>query len=104
METTSQSSDSRLAYPAPMDFLLWMAGGGSIYPGEEITILDKHNTTALAAWDKPVLFGKGHWEVVGWLRGAGHKVGAVAAGLVPERAVAIPRILTLRYLLWCGRA
>ncbi|MEP6601053.1 MAG: hypothetical protein ABJB49_04505 [Nitrospirota bacterium] len=32
--------------------------------GEEITIMDKHKTTALAEWDKPVLFGKGHWEVV----------------------------------------
>jgi hypothetical protein len=45
-------------------FLLWMWGGGSICPGEEIIILDKHKTTALAEWNKPVLFGKGHWEVV----------------------------------------
>jgi len=32
-----------------MDFLLWMAGEGSICPGEEITILDKHKTTALGS-------------------------------------------------------
>jgi hypothetical protein len=44
-------------------FLL-LVGQGSLCTGEEVIILDKDKTTALAEWDKPVLFGKGHWEVV----------------------------------------
>jgi hypothetical protein len=44
-------------------FLL-LGGHGSLCIGEEVIVLDKHKTTALAEWDKPVLFGKGHWEVV----------------------------------------
>jgi len=44
--------------------LIWLVGGGSVCLGEEIIILDKHKTEALGEWDKPVLFGKGHWEVV----------------------------------------
>jgi hypothetical protein len=44
-------------------FLL-LVGQGALCTGEEVIILDKDKTTALAEWDKPVLFGKGHWEVV----------------------------------------
>jgi len=43
---------------------LWLVGQGSLCTGEEVIILEKHKTTSLAEWDKPVLFGKGHWEVV----------------------------------------
>jgi hypothetical protein len=44
-------------------FLL-LVGQGSPCAGEEVIILDKYKTRALAEWDKPVLFGKGHWEVM----------------------------------------
>jgi hypothetical protein len=44
--------------------LIWLVGGGAISTGEEVIILHKHKTEALAEWDKPVLFGKGQWGVV----------------------------------------
>jgi hypothetical protein len=40
-------------------FLLWMAGGGSICPGEEIIILGKHKTEALAEWGQTSSLWKG---------------------------------------------
>ena len=48
----------------PLAVLILLVGGGAISTAEEVIILDKGKTTALAEWDKPVLFGKGHWEVV----------------------------------------
>ena len=44
--------------------LIWVGGEGSICSGEEVIILDKAKTEALAEWDKPVLFGSGSWKVV----------------------------------------
>ena len=47
-------------------FLAMLIGmiGGSVCTGEEVIILDKHKTQALAEWNKPVLFGTGNWKVV----------------------------------------
>ena len=45
--------------------LISAAGVASLYAGEEVIILGKGKTQALAEWDKPVHFGKGSWEVVG---------------------------------------
>jgi hypothetical protein len=44
--------------------LIWVVVAGSPCTGEEVVILDKRKTEALAEWDKPVLFGKGIWKVV----------------------------------------
>jgi len=44
--------------------LIGVGGEGSICRGEEVIVLDKRKTEALAEWDKPVLFGKGDWKVV----------------------------------------
>jgi hypothetical protein len=44
--------------------LIGVGGAGSICAGEEVIVLDKRKTEALAEWDKPVLIGKGDWKVV----------------------------------------
>jgi hypothetical protein len=44
--------------------LVGLVGGGSLCTGEEVIVLDKHKTEALAEWDKPVLFGSSNWKVV----------------------------------------
>jgi hypothetical protein len=44
--------------------LVGMLGGGSLCTAEEVIILDKRKTGALADWDKPVLFGSANWKVV----------------------------------------
>jgi hypothetical protein len=50
--------------PLSLAVLIWLVRGGAISTGEEVIILGKHKTEALAEWDKPVLFGKGSWQVV----------------------------------------
>ena len=50
--------------PISLAMLIGMVGEGSLCSGEEVIILDKHKTAALAEWDKPVLFGSGNWKVV----------------------------------------
>ena len=44
--------------------LIGALGVGSLYAAEEIIILGKGKTQALAEWDKPVHFGTGMWQVV----------------------------------------
>jgi hypothetical protein len=39
-------------------------GVGSLYAGDDVIILGKGKTQALAEWDKPVHFGTGSWNVV----------------------------------------
>jgi hypothetical protein len=50
--------------PISAAMLIGMVGGGSICIGEEVIILNKYKTEALAEWDKPVLFGTGNWKVL----------------------------------------
>ena len=48
----------------PLAVLILLVGGGAISTAEEVIILGKHKTEALAEWDKPVLYGNGNWKVV----------------------------------------
>jgi hypothetical protein len=50
--------------PISAAMLIGMVGAGSICIGEEVIILNKYKTEALAEWDKPVLFGTGNWKVL----------------------------------------
>jgi Protein of unknown function (DUF3047) len=50
--------------PLYLVFLIGAVGVGSLYAGEEVIILGKGKTQALAEWDKPVHFGTGNWKVV----------------------------------------
>ena len=50
--------------PLFLAMLIGMTGGGSLCSGEEVIVLGKQKTEALAEWDKPVLFGSGNWKVV----------------------------------------
>jgi hypothetical protein len=44
--------------------LIAAVGVGSLYAGDDVIILGKGKTQALAEWDKPVHFGTGSWNVV----------------------------------------
>src|SRR5512144_919542 len=50
--------------PLYIAILIGALGFGSLYAGEEVIILGKGKTQALAEWDKPVHFGTGIWKVV----------------------------------------
>ena len=44
--------------------LIGAVGVGALFAGEQVIILGKGKTQALAEWDKPVHYGKGIWKVV----------------------------------------
>jgi hypothetical protein len=48
----------------PVYLAILIGAVGVVYAGEEVIILGKGKTQALAEWDKPVHFGTGNWQVV----------------------------------------
>jgi hypothetical protein len=69
--------------------LMGAVGAGSLHAGEEVIILGKGKTDALAEWDKPVHFGTGNWKVVGDAEDQAIKLRADSSSFALEKSITV---------------
>jgi hypothetical protein len=85
--------------PICLALLTGAVGVGSLYAGEEVIILGKGKTQALAEWDKPVHFGTGIWEVVDDAEHQAIKLRTESSSFALEKSITVDLKQT-PYLEW----
>ena len=85
--------------PICLALLTGAVGVGSLYAGEEVIILGKGKTQALAEWDKPVHFGTGIWEVVDDAEHQAIKLRTESSSFALEKSITVDLRQT-PYLEW----
>ena len=85
--------------PLYLAILLGALGVGSLYAGEEIIILGKGKTQALAEWDKPVHVGTGIWQVVDDAENQAIKLRTESSSFALEKSITVDLGQT-PYLQW----
>jgi hypothetical protein len=85
--------------PFCLAILIAALGVGSLYAGEEIIILGKGKTQALAEWDKPVHFGTGMWTVVDDAENQAIKLRTESSSFALEKSITVDLKQT-PYLEW----
>lgn len=85
--------------PLYLPILIGALGIGSVYAGEEIIILGKGKTQALAEWDKPVHFGEGIWKVVDDAENQAIKLRTESSSFALEKSITVDLKQT-PYLEW----
>lgn len=69
--------------------LMGAVGVGSLHAGEDVIILGKGKTAALAEWDKPVHFGTGDWKVVADAEDQALKLRADSSSFALEKSITV---------------
>jgi hypothetical protein len=82
-----------------LSILIGALGVGSLYAGQEIIILGKGKTQALAEWDKPVHFGTGMWNVVDDAEHQAIKLRTESSSFALEKSITVDLSQT-PYLEW----
>jgi len=85
--------------PICLALLTGAVGVGVLYAGEEVIILGKGKTQALAEWDKPVHFGTGIWEVVDDAEHQAIKLRTESSSFALEKSITVDLRQT-PYLEW----
>ncbi|MDE3218278.1 MAG: DUF3047 domain-containing protein [Nitrospirota bacterium] len=85
--------------PLYIAILIGAPGIGSLYAGEEVIILGKGKTQALAEWDKPVHFGTGSWKVVDDAEDQAIKLRTESSSFALEKSITVDLKQT-PYLEW----
>src|SRR5512147_694764 len=85
--------------PLYIAILIGALSVGSLYAGEEIIILGKGKTQALAEWDKPVHFGTGDWKVVDDAQHQAIKLRTESSSFALEKSITVDLKQT-PYLEW----
>lgn len=85
--------------PLYLAILIGPVGVGSLYAGEEIIILGKGKTQALAEWEKPVHFGTGIWKVVDDAEHQAIKLRTESSSFALEKSITVDLSQT-PYLEW----
>lgn len=85
--------------PLYIAILIGALGVGSLSAGEEVIILGKGKTQALAEWDKPVHFGTGNWKVVDDAENQAIKLRTESSSFALEKSITVDLKQT-PYLEW----
>jgi DUF3047 family protein len=85
--------------PLYIAILIAALGVGALYAGEEVIILGKGKTQALAEWDKPIHFGTGSWNVVDDAENQAIKLRTESSSFALEKSITVDLEQT-PYLEW----